>query len=96
MKKIILSLMVVLFTMSTIPAIAGERNRHHYRHPQQHQHQQHNNGGAAFLGLFLGLLGGAIISTQPQYRPRRCDTFYVQEWDPYIRGYKPVPYTRCD
>ena len=94
MRKIILSMMVALFTMATIPAIAHERNRHH---PQQyHQRHNNNNGGTAVLGLFLGLLGGAIISNSNEYRPRRCDTFYVQEWDPYIRGYKPVPYTRCN
>ena len=94
MKKILLSLMVILFTMATIPAMAHDRNRNH--RPHQYHQKHNNNGGAAVLGLFLGLLGGAIISTQPQYRPRRCDTFYIQEWDPYIQGYKPVPYTRCN
>jgi len=85
--------MVVLFTMATIPAMAHDRNRNRDRH------HRHNNNETAIIGLFLGLIGGAMIvnrNNHDHYRPRQCETFYIQEWDPYIPGYRPVPYTRCN
>jgi uncharacterized protein YgiM (DUF1202 family) len=63
MKKLLIIMVTVAFTVTTMAPIAGAGGRGHaYRYHGHHRHHHHGGHDTFWIGLGLGVLTGTIVS----------------------------------